>query len=209
MSVPSLSDIAPRRLPQQKRGQERVSALLLAASQVLAEKGYEAATMSEIAERAHASIGSLYQFFPNKESIACALNTQCGNAIDKSWHQILRSDCCGDLQKALDTLIEATIAYIDSHPETVALQQAPRSTWNQAVRGRLERRIAAFLIKCQPQLNRVDARLYASVCMQLIKNCSEQYLHCHHPQRRRLICEYKLLLFCYAGSRLGLLQRGQ
>ena len=81
--------VAPRRVPLQTRGQKRVLALLGAASQVLAERGYEAATMSEIAERAHAAIGSLYQFFPNKESVGCALHTQCGQDIEKLWLPLL------------------------------------------------------------------------------------------------------------------------
>ncbi len=61
------------RAPQRRRGKERVAALIEAAIAVFAEKGYAAATMTEIAGRAGAPIGSLYQFFPNKELIADAL----------------------------------------------------------------------------------------------------------------------------------------
>ena len=64
---------APR-IPQRKRGRERVAALLNAGAEVFFEKGYEAATMTEIAVRAGASIGSLYQFFPTKELLAKALH---------------------------------------------------------------------------------------------------------------------------------------
>ena len=53
-----------------RRGRERVAALLAAAATVFAERGYEAATMTEVAARAGASIGSLYQFFPTKELLA-------------------------------------------------------------------------------------------------------------------------------------------
>lgn len=41
-----------------------------AAAAVIAEKGYEGATMAEIAARSGTKIGSLYRFFPNKESLA-------------------------------------------------------------------------------------------------------------------------------------------
>jgi AcrR family transcriptional regulator len=61
------------REPQRKRGEVRVAALLKAATAVFAEKGYRAATMTEIAARAKAPIGSLYQFFPNKELLGIAL----------------------------------------------------------------------------------------------------------------------------------------
>ncbi|MGH9824396.1 MAG: TetR family transcriptional regulator, partial [Blastocatellia bacterium] len=70
MSVPSYSATTPRRIPQQKRGQRRVAGFLRAAASVIAEMGYEQATMSAIAERASSCIGSLYQFFPNKAAVA-------------------------------------------------------------------------------------------------------------------------------------------
>jgi len=61
------------RAPQRKRGELRVAALLEAAAAVFAERGYAAATMTEIAARAQAPIGSLYQFFPSKEALGAAL----------------------------------------------------------------------------------------------------------------------------------------
>src|ERR1700722_12315077 len=59
--------------PKRARGIQRVSDLLDAASVLFAESGYEATTMTQIAQRAEASIGSLYQFFPSKEVLAEAL----------------------------------------------------------------------------------------------------------------------------------------
>jgi len=54
-------------------GRQRVAALMDAAAAVIQERGFEAATMAEIAERANARIGSLYRFFPNKDAVADAL----------------------------------------------------------------------------------------------------------------------------------------
>src|ERR1700744_4814615 len=70
-----------RRVPQRQRGRERVAALLEAAAACFVEKGYEAATMTEVAARAGAAIGSLYQFFPTKEVLAQALVEQYGQAF--------------------------------------------------------------------------------------------------------------------------------
>src|ERR1700691_2856064 len=61
------------RAPKRPRGKQRVAELLTAAAAVFGEKGYEAATMTEIAARAGAPIGSLYQFFPAKEVLADTL----------------------------------------------------------------------------------------------------------------------------------------
>jgi len=50
-----------RRAPQQPRGELRLAQLLQAAASLLSEVGYDAATMTGIASRAQASIGTLYQ----------------------------------------------------------------------------------------------------------------------------------------------------
>ena len=76
MSNPEHS--ATARAPQRERGRQRVADLLEAASAVFAEKGYAAATMTEIAARAGAPIGSLYQFFPNKDLLGDALMRRYG-----------------------------------------------------------------------------------------------------------------------------------
>jgi AcrR family transcriptional regulator len=60
---------ALRRAPSQKRSRERVERMLAAASDVIAEQGSDAMRMAEVAERAGVSIGSLYQYFPDKGSI--------------------------------------------------------------------------------------------------------------------------------------------
>ena len=59
--------------PKRARGVQRVAELLDAGAVLFADKGYDATTMTEIAQRAGASIGSLYQFFPSKEVLAEAL----------------------------------------------------------------------------------------------------------------------------------------
>ncbi len=66
-----------RKLPQQIRSQRRVEKILSAAIEVFKEVGFDAATTNEIAARAEVSIGSLYQFYPNKSAILNALGTRC------------------------------------------------------------------------------------------------------------------------------------
>jgi AcrR family transcriptional regulator len=62
-----------RREPSQVRGHLRVKALLDATAQLLEEAGYDALTTKAIAERAETSIGSFYQFFPNRDAAVAAL----------------------------------------------------------------------------------------------------------------------------------------
>ncbi|MEK7794319.1 MAG: helix-turn-helix domain-containing protein [Candidatus Hydrogenedentota bacterium] len=66
--------IEPRRLPTQDRGRERVDRILDAAARLLVEQGYEAVKTNHIAKRAGVSVGSIYQFFPNRVArVMCAM----------------------------------------------------------------------------------------------------------------------------------------
>jgi AcrR family transcriptional regulator len=58
-----------RRRPVQQRSQDRLERILLVAEQLIAQKGSDQVKMSEIAELAEISIGSLYQYFPDKRAI--------------------------------------------------------------------------------------------------------------------------------------------
>jgi AcrR family transcriptional regulator len=72
----STTAIAGAREPKRQRGRIRVTAIMDAAITVFREKGYDAATMTEIAARSGTAIGSLYRFFPTKEALADALLRQ-------------------------------------------------------------------------------------------------------------------------------------
>ena len=56
-----------------EKGRERVAGLMAAAAALFVEKGFDATTMTEIAARAGAAIGTLYLFFPTKEAMAQAI----------------------------------------------------------------------------------------------------------------------------------------
>ncbi len=62
-----------RREPKRQRGRLRVAAIMEAGAEVFMQRGYDAATMTEIAARSKTAIGSLYRFFPTKELLAEAL----------------------------------------------------------------------------------------------------------------------------------------
>ena len=63
----------PRKIPAQNRSRDTVAVILTAAAQVFSERGYAGATTNHIARRAGVSIGSLYQYFPNKDALLCRL----------------------------------------------------------------------------------------------------------------------------------------
>src|ERR1700679_3626916 len=63
----------PRKAPQQQRSRETVDVILAATARVLVKEGFDHASTNRIAEAAGVSIGSLYQYFPSKESLVAAL----------------------------------------------------------------------------------------------------------------------------------------
>ena len=77
-----------RKSPRQERSKVMVVEILEAASQVFAELGYARATTNKIAERAGVSVGSLYQYFPNKDSLMASLHkehqTKIHSVIEKA-----------------------------------------------------------------------------------------------------------------------------
>jgi AcrR family transcriptional regulator len=66
-------DAEPRKTPSQQRSRETVARILDAAARLLDEQGYAATTTNHVAELAGVSIGSLYQYFPNKDALLVAL----------------------------------------------------------------------------------------------------------------------------------------
>lgn len=67
--------ISPRKAPKQQRSSQLVADILEAAIRVLEREGAARFTMARVAERAGVSVGSLYQYFPNKESILFQLQS--------------------------------------------------------------------------------------------------------------------------------------
>lgn len=68
------NDTSLRKLPQQERSRTTVSLIVEAALQVLEQSGERGFNTNAIARRAGVSIGSLYQYFPNKQAIVLAIS---------------------------------------------------------------------------------------------------------------------------------------
>ena len=66
------SDLQLKKSPKQARSKATVDAICGAAARLMEEEGYAAVTTNRVAERAGVSVGSLYEYFPNKQSIVAA-----------------------------------------------------------------------------------------------------------------------------------------
>jgi AcrR family transcriptional regulator len=159
------------RAPQRRRGMLRVASLLEAAAAVIAERGFEAATMAEIAARAGAQIGSLYRFFPNKEVLADALIHRYGELIDEAFAAIEGQATSSSVNDLADSLVDF---FVELHGETraiIALLEA-RSEWSvkraEFCNAALER-IAQILMLRSPQLRPEMAEDIAVVLLHNMK----------------------------------------
>ncbi|MCH6163285.1 TetR/AcrR family transcriptional regulator [Streptomyces marispadix] len=103
--------VQPRRKPRQVRAELTYERILTAAAHVFAEHGYAAGTTNRIAERARISVGSLYQYFPNKDAILAELLVR---HIDRGrWTQADRLDLsAGTLEAMVRALVRDAI---DNH----------------------------------------------------------------------------------------------
>jgi AcrR family transcriptional regulator len=167
-------EAAGPRLPKRARGKERVATLLRAATAVFAEKGYEAATMTEIAARAGAPIGSLYQFFPVKAALA--------DTLVEGYISLLAADLEALAARAnridTPTLVESLLGLLRAHPKERAAAQ-PLAEARKKEEGRrpvfrrmLRGRIAAILRARAPTLGAAAAREMAIVMLTLMKASS-------------------------------------
>ncbi|MGF6429860.1 MULTISPECIES: TetR family transcriptional regulator [Bradyrhizobium] len=114
------SSISSRKQPQQARSTELVTAILDAAVQVLTKDGAQRFTTARVAEKAGVSVGSLYQYFPNKASILFRLQSD-------EWRQTTRllRDILEDAKRPpLDRLRSLVHAFIRSECEEAAVRVA-------------------------------------------------------------------------------------
>lgn len=80
----------PRKSPQQARSQAMVESILAATARILVERGYARTNTNLIAEAAGISVGSLYQYFPNKDALIVALHQRHEEQIQQMIQQVLR-----------------------------------------------------------------------------------------------------------------------
>ena len=71
-----MTEFSPRKKPQQERSRRTYEGIVETASEMLVEVGYHNLSTNKIADRADVSVGSIYQYFPNKEAIVLAVIEQ-------------------------------------------------------------------------------------------------------------------------------------
>lgn len=98
-----------RKPPQQKRSRELVEKLLDATATTIAERGLDNTTTNHIAEKAGVSIGSLYQYFPDKQALVEGLLERMGRGVGENFRR--RAEVVQINQLSLHAVASTAIAY--------------------------------------------------------------------------------------------------
>jgi AcrR family transcriptional regulator len=113
----SIAALAPKR----QRGHLRVELLLETAAQLFNEKGFDGVTMSEVAARSRTAIGSLYRFFPNKESLAEALIARYATTFLSGLDAIVAQSGALTAAQLVDALVDLMISNIENRATALGL----------------------------------------------------------------------------------------
>lgn len=187
-----------------------MAGLLEAAEEVISAAGYEAATMSAIAERAGASIGSLYQFFPNKACITQALRTEYAKEFSGMYAAFTEQAGTLNPEALASHLIDLTVDFVENHPALPALLDAPHSTRAPAaMRRTLQQQFASVLLAQSPRMSPRKALRLGLVTLHLIKTLNQLYPDLPRAERSRMVQEFKIVLFSYFAARLGAAARAK
>jgi AcrR family transcriptional regulator len=190
------ADKVAARAPQRERGRARVAALLAAASEVFAENGYDAATMTEIAARAGASIGSLYQFFPTKELIAEALHAQYSDDFAAMLAGLAPRVAGKPGATLADVLFRDLSGFLTAHPAFVVLadRRDIDKKRKKKTRARLRGQIAALLAQADPPIAPARAEALAVIVLHLLRSAVAIAGEDDLPHRAAVLEEVRAML---------------
>ncbi|WP_433974811.1 TetR/AcrR family transcriptional regulator [Tunturiibacter lichenicola] len=168
--MPSRSASIERNRPQQKRSALLLERLLDAAEAVFAECGYEAATMTAIAENAGTSIGGLYRYYPDKVAVAQALFLRYAEQSQSHWTELIAEAKDMPPDQFSDRLLAQLESTTTKHPAYLALISAPLKFSRDASAKRSIRMVfsKAFQAK-NPVLSADRAYMISNTVIQIIK----------------------------------------
>jgi AcrR family transcriptional regulator len=149
---PDGSANAPR-APRQERGQRRVEAILDATAALIAEEGVSGVTMHRVARRSGTTTGSMYHFFPDRETLLGALverHAQAWRALTAQVEDEIARRSPLPTDELVGCLLDPFLAYSTQHPDLLPLTRLARTAaWGidrDAELGRLVLRLARAVV---------------------------------------------------------------
>ena len=202
--MPSTVSNTARVEPQQERATRRLANFLDVAEVLFVEIGYEATTMTAIAEHSGSGIGTLYHYFPDKQSMALALFNQYAQKVEAYWKPLIeRAETLSHAAFA-EAFLERVIEFLRERPAYLQLLAAPiRFSRDPAARRALRVAIANAFRAKDPSLTSEKAMLAANISLQMVKGLTTLYAEAAPKERLLILAEYKKALTLYLGSVLS------
>lgn len=205
------TSLQPRRRPSQQRSRATVEAILEAAARVFAASGYAGATTNHIAGEAGVSVGSLYEYFPNKDAILAALletHIEAGEAILSGVAETAAGARGAEVAPVVRRFVEAMVALHsqDRALHRVLFEEAPLPRRLRRRIEDIERRAAAYVeawLRAHPGRTRRDPAVAATVIVQTIEGLTHRWVIHADPARAMdtYVDEIVDLVVAYLGSR--------
>jgi AcrR family transcriptional regulator len=195
MTSQKSSEELKTRVPKRQRGHERVVILLDAAARVFAQKGYDAATMTEIAAEANSSIGSLYQFFPTKPLLAEALHIERLERLKAGLRAMAERSKGLSAADSGEAIFDALAAFIEEFPEFPVLgarRDIPKERKAHS-RAELKELIGAVLRRAEPPITD-DIALLSGIVLELLRIALVVATEPDAAEDQRLVGELRLML---------------
>jgi AcrR family transcriptional regulator len=123
------SRTGPRKSPSQERSRRTVNRILDAATRIFHEQGYTDATTNDIADEADVSVGSLYQYFPNKDALLVALTQRhIATTTTDLTNLLLDLPRDSDIETTFRTVVDFLVSQHDLDDlHLLVMHQAPRT----------------------------------------------------------------------------------
>ena len=191
-----------RRAPKQARAQLRVGRILDAAEELFVEVGFDAATTNEIAARASASIGSLYEFFPNKQALAQALADRYVDQLGAVIEERMVNDPEWTGEQLVDSIVNGLDEFWLRHPAVVPLLRgalgAPAlMAAGEKLRLALVGHIEVILRERRPDVDPLRAQLAAEMSIDLTRTLLERAQAEASDRRPVVLRELKIAIIGY------------
>ena len=194
----SISIKSEQIVPTQERASRRLESFLNTAAEIFAEHGYEATTMTEIADRAEASIGALYRYFPDKVAVAQALLARYALEVDSHWASLIEEANELSVAEFAGRLVDLMAEFAAEHPAYLPLIAAPiRFARDASVRQNIRVQFSKAFMARNPEISRERALLIANIVVQLMKGLVSLYAATPPRDRTAVINEFKLVLTRY------------
>ena len=194
--------IEPARPAKRERGRLRVAAIMQAGAEVFAEKGYEATTMTEIAARAETAIGSLYRFFPSKESLADALLESYVDLAGDTLAALRDKAPTWTSRQLAQSLIDFVVALQTRRQFVLALIDARAGDKRVQFRASMRGGIASILRAAMPGLSKAKAEAMTPVLMEVLKSVTA-LAHADPKSPQRWLGELRDMVQAYLEQAVG------